>query len=109
MAACEERSAEADQGASSFAQRAEELFNILANEEAVSSESVGLVVALVYLNLQVTEEQVVEATREILQPTENQFSKDAFLRFVEWLRSQPSASEPQIFTRVIVMHRCMVT
>ena len=58
MAACEERSAEADQGASSFAQRAEELFNILANEEAVSSESVGLVVALVYLNLQVTEEQV---------------------------------------------------
>ena len=39
MAGCEERSAEADQGASSFAQHAEELFNKLANEEAVSSET----------------------------------------------------------------------
>ena len=94
MAACEERSAVADQGASSFAQRAEELFNKLANdEEVVSSEAAGLVVALAYLDLQVTEEKVVEATREILQPTENQFSKDAFLRFVEWLRPQPSATE----------------
>lgn len=94
MAACEERSAEADQGASSFAQRAEELFNKLANdEEVVSSEAAGLVVALAYLDLQVTEEKVVEATREILQPTENQFSKDAFLRVVEWLRPQSSAAE----------------
>ena len=42
MAACEERSAEVDKGASSFAQRAEELFNKLANEEAVSSEAAGL-------------------------------------------------------------------
>ena len=92
MAACE-ASAEADQGASSVAQRAEELFDKLAIEEAVSSESAGLVVALVYLDLQVTEEQVVEATREILQPTEEQFSKDAFLRFVERLRPQPSATE----------------
>ena len=56
----------------------EELFNKLANEEVVSSEAAGLVVALAYLDLQVTEEKVVEATREILQPTENQFSKDAF-------------------------------
>ena len=69
MAACE-ASVEADEGASSVAQRAEELFDKLAKEEAVSSESAGLVVALVYLDLQVTEEQVVEATREILQPTE---------------------------------------
>ena len=95
MAACAEHSAEAEteQGASSFPQRAEELFNKLANEEAVSSESAGLVVALVYLDLQVTEEQVVEATREILQPTEKQFSKDAFLRFVDRLRPQPTATE----------------
>ena len=92
MAACE-ASVEADEGASSVAQRAEELFDKLAIEEAVSSESAGLVVALVYLDLQVTEEQVVEATREILQPTEEQFSKDAFLRFVERLRPQPSATE----------------
>ena len=92
MAACE-ASVEADEGASSVAQRAEELFDKLAIEEAVSSESAGLVVALVYLDLQVIEEQVVEATREILQPTEEQFSKDAFLRFVERLRPQPSATE----------------
>ena len=83
IVACEERSAEADQGASSFAQRAEELFNKLAYEEVVSSEAAGLVVALAYLDLQVTEQTVVEATREILQPTENEFSKDAFLCFVK--------------------------
>ena len=92
MAACE-ASVEADEGASSVAQRAEELFDKLAIEEAVSSESAGLVEALVYLDLQVTEEQVVEATREILEPTEDRFSKDAFLRFVERLRPQPSATE----------------
>ena len=96
MAAWEECSADDEQGASSVAPRAEELFNNLANEEVVSSESAGLVVALAYLDLHVTEEQVVEATREILQPTEKQFSKDAFLRFVEMLRPQPSAAQPSL-------------
>ena len=43
MAACEEHSDEADQGASSFAQRAEELFNTLANEKVVTSEAAGRV------------------------------------------------------------------
>ena len=97
MAAWEECSADADQGRSSVAPRPEDLFNKLANltneEEVVSSESAGLVVALAYLDLQVTEEQVVEATREILEPTKKQFSKDAFLCFVERLRLQPSATE----------------
>ena len=73
-----------------------ELFNQLANEEAVSSEAAGLVVALAYLDLQVTEERVIEATREILQPTENEFSKDAFVRFVTWLRPQPSATKGSV-------------
>ena len=66
MTAWEECTADVDQGACSIAPRAEELFNNLANEEVVSSESAGLVVALAYLDLQVTEEQ--EPTREILQP-----------------------------------------
>ena len=93
MAECEEHSGEVDKGSTSLAQRAADLFNQLAHEDKVSSEPAGLVAALVSLDLQVTEEQVVEATREILQPTENQFSKDAFLRFVERLRPQPSATE----------------
>ena len=96
MAAWEECSAYTDQGACSVAPRAEELFNNLANEEVVSSESAGLVVALASLDLQVTEEQVVEATREILQPTEKEFSKEAFLRFVDMLRPQPSAAQPSL-------------
>ena len=99
MAAWEECSADVDQGRSSVAPRAEELFNNLANltnEKVVSSESADLVVALAYLDLHVTEEEVVEATREILQPTDNQFSKDAFLRFVERLRPQPSATEGSV-------------
>ena len=100
MAAWEECSADADQGRSSVAPRPEDLFNKLANltneEEVVSSESAGLVVALAYLDLQVTEEQVVEATREILQPTEKHFSKEAFLRFVGMLRSQLSAAQPSL-------------
>ena len=83
---------EVDEGEASFATRSEELFNRLANEDAVSSESAGLVVALAFLDLAVTEEEVVEATRQILQPMENQFSKDEFLRFTELLRDskQPS-------------------
>ena len=81
MAASEGHSAETDHDMCSVEERAEELFNKLANEEEVSSELAGLVVALADLDLQVTEEQVVEATREILQPTEEQFSKDAFLCF----------------------------
>ena len=95
MAECEERSAESDEGATSFEQRVEDLFNRVANEEAVSSEPVGLVAALAYLDVQVSQEEVVEATREILEPTEVQFSKDGFLRFVELFRPQLPATEAE--------------
>ena len=81
MVSCDEPCREADVVASTFIERAEELFDRLANEDAVSSESAGLVVALVCLDVEVTEDQVVEATREILGPTVTQFSKEAFLRF----------------------------
>jgi anthranilate phosphoribosyltransferase len=60
--------AEVDPSESLFAQRAEELFEQISYENAVSSESASLVVALAYLNLEVTEEEVVEATRGILKP-----------------------------------------
>ena len=93
MTAYEERSIKADLNASFFAERAEKLCINIANEEAVSSESAGLVTALEDLDLAVTEEQVVEATRAILPSTEEQFFKDAFLRLVEWLRPQLPASE----------------
>ena len=91
MAACEECA-----GATEFEQRAEELFNKLAIEETVSSEPSGLVVAVAYLDLQVNVEKVVEATLEILGATENQFSKDLFLSFVERLRSQSTVIEGSV-------------
>ena len=72
--------AEVDPSESLFAQRAEEFVEQISNENAVSSESASLVVALSYLYLQVTEEQVVEATLEILKPPEIQFSKDVFFK-----------------------------
>ena len=84
--------AEVDPSESLFAQRAEELFEQISNENAVSSESASLVVALAYLDLEVTEEEVVEATRGILKPPEIQFSKDVFFKFVELLRRQTSAT-----------------
>ena len=84
--------AEVDPSESLFAQRAEELFEQISNENAVSSESASLVVALAYLDLEVTEEQVVEATRGILKPPEIQFSKDVFFKFVELLRRQTSVT-----------------
>ena len=80
--------ADDDKSASSFDQRTDELFNKLSTEDSVSSEPVGLVAALTDLDLQVTEEDVVEATRGILPTTENQFSKEDFFRFVEALRPQ---------------------
>ena len=90
MAASEGHSAETDHDMCSVQERTEELFNKLADEEGVSSEPAGLVVALTDLDLQVTEEQVVEVTREILGPTKEYFSKDAFSCFIERLRQQPS-------------------
>jgi len=84
--------AEVDPSESLFAQRAEELFEQISNENAVSSESASLVVALAYLDLEVTEEEVVEATRGILKPPEIQFSKDVFFKFVELLRRQTSVT-----------------
>jgi len=47
--------AEVDPSESLFAQRAEELFEQISNENAVSSESASLVVALAHLDLEVTE------------------------------------------------------
>ena len=78
-----------------FAQRAEELFISIAHQDAVSSESAGLVVALAYLDLQVTEEQVVEATRQVLASTEMEFSKDDFVRFAKLLRPDELPSPSQ--------------
>jgi len=60
--------AEVDPSESLLTQRAEEFFEQISNKNAVSSESVSLVVALSYLDLQVTEEQVIEATLQILKP-----------------------------------------
>ena len=84
---------EGDLGTTSSIQCAEALFEQIANEETLSAESVGLVVALVFLDLVVTEDQVAEATREVLPPTETGFTEDAPLRFVEHSRPELSATE----------------
>ena len=60
--------AEVDPSESLLTQRAEEFVEQISNKNAVSSESVSLVVASSYLDLQVTEEQVIEATLQILKP-----------------------------------------
>ena len=88
--------ADAKQGQRSFAQRAEDLFNRLADENCmVNSEAPDLVEALTnYLDLEVTEDQVLEATRQHLEPMENKFMKENFLRFVMHLQPEPPAAQP---------------
>ena len=90
MASPEGHSAETDHDMCSVQERTEELFNKLADEEKVSSELAGLVAALADLDLRITGKQVVEVTREILGPTQEYFSKDAFSLFIDRLRQQPS-------------------
>ena len=61
MASVEEINGDADLKSNSFAQRAQALFDTLAEEEAVNTDAAGLVVALARLDLHVTEDQVVKA------------------------------------------------
>ena len=93
MADCGRSSATVDHHLSSFAQCADELFDQIAIEETVSSQPAGLVKALADLHFHVSEDHVVEATRQILQSTEEEFSKDTFLRFLGCVRLQLSTPE----------------
>ena len=58
------------------------MFNKLAVEGEVTPKPPGLVVALKDLDLNLTEEQVLEVTEKILKSTASHFSQTAFFRFV---------------------------
>ena len=90
MAAAETHHLEVPDGEDFFTQRAEELYDSIAFEDGVDSESAGALVAAVetYLELEVTEAQVTEALQEVAQAKENRLSKEEFIRFSESLRAQ---------------------
>ena len=88
MAACSEIPKEAEQDRSSFAERVSELFKKLAVEGEVKPEPPILVRELKALDLNLTEDQVLEATEQTLDPADSHFSQAAFLRFIESLRSR---------------------
>ena len=101
MTESEERSTEVEQGRLSFAQLVKEFLDTLSHDEVVESFSAGLAESFKYAELTVSEEQVEASTRQILKPTENKFTKDAFLRLATWLQSQSSATGDSISLNVV--------
>ena len=73
----------AEEDSRSFSQRAEELFDTLAEDDAVYVNPRGLLTVMTSLKLCVSEEQFAEAAGRVLAPQEKYFSKEAFVRFVE--------------------------
>ena len=67
----------------SFLQRVEELFGMIANAGAVSSEPAGLIVAVVHMDLKVTQELIIAATKQVLPSTQTMFSKDDVMRLLD--------------------------
>ena len=71
-----------------FSQRADELFDILSIDGSVSSDSAGLVVAVAHMDLVLTQEEIINATNEILPSSRTMFTKEEFLRFLELVRPE---------------------
>ena len=83
MADCGRSSASSEHHLSALALRADELFDLLADEETVNSQPDKLVQALADFDVSVSEDQVVQATQHVLDSTEEEFAKDAFF-FGSW-------------------------